>query len=404
MDSQTSRLPQSLLILMAFAAAATVANLWYNQPLLGAMADTFHRAPQVLGRVSTLTQAGYALGLLLFVPLGDLIERRRLLLLLTVAVTAALLLESAAPSLYWLEISAALIGLTTPIPQIILPLVADLARPSERGRAVGLVMGGLLIGILAARAVAGFIAAWLGWRMVFRVAAVLMLLIGLLIRRFFPVSYPRPANLGYRQTLASLWPLFRQQPELASASLTGAALFAAFSGFWTALTFLLRAAPFHYPPAVIGLFGIIGIGGASAAPLAGRLADTGDPRRTVTLALGGAMLAMAWLLLAPRTVWVVIIGIVLLDISTQSGQISNQSRIYGLSQTARSRLNTVYMVSYFVGGALGSGTASVAWGWLRWPGVALTGASFLVLGALAHYWGYQKVKHAMKGVDQAPEA
>ncbi len=396
MDSQKSRLSQSLLLLMAFAAAATVANLWYNQPLLGAMADTFHRAPHILGRVSTLTQAGYALGLLLFVPLGDLIERRRLILILTAAVTIALILESTSPSLFWLEVSASLIGLTTPIPQIILPLVADLAQPSERGRAVGLVMGGLLIGILAARTVAGFIATWLGWRMVFRVAAVLMLFIGFLIRKFFPVSHPRPTQLGYWQTLATLWPLFRQQPELASAALTGAALFATFSGFWTALTFLLRAAPFHYPPEVIGLFGLVGIGGASAAPLAGRLADTGDPRRTVSLALAGATLSMAWLLLLPRTVWVIIIGIVLLDVSTQSGQISNQSRIYGLSQTARSRLNTVYMVSYFVGGALGSGAASIAWGWWRWPGVTLTGASFLVLGALAHYWGYQKAKLTMK--------
>ncbi len=399
MDAQKSPLTQSLLVVMAFAAAVTVANLWYNQPLLGAMADTFHRAPQVLGRVATLTQAGYALGLLLFVPLGDLIERRRLILILTAAVMLALVLESVAPSLFWLELAGALIGITTPIPQIILPLVADLAAPSDRGRAVGLVMGGLLIGILAARTVAGFIASWLGWRMVFRVAAVLMVLIGGLVVKFFPVSHPRVTQLGYRQTLATLWPLFRDQPELASASLTGAALFATFSGFWTALTFLLRAAPFHYPPEVIGLFGLVGIGGASAAPLAGRLADTSDPRRTVTVALAGATLSMAWLFLAPRTVWAIIIGIILLDVSTQSGQISNQSRIYALSQTARSRLNTVYMVSYFVGGSLGSGAASVAWGWWRWPGVTMIGAVFLVLGGLAHYWGYQKTRVMPPGGD-----
>ena len=287
LKSGNTRLSHMLLMLMAFAAAATVANLWYNQPLLGAMADTFHRVPAVLGRVSTLTQAGYALGMLLFVPLGDLVERRRLILILTALVTVALILESTAPSLFWLEMSAAFIGLTTPIPQIILPLVADLAEPSERGRAVGLVMGGLLIGILAARTVAGFIANWLGWRMVFRFAAVLMLVIGFLVSRFFPISHPHPTKLGYRESLATLWPLFRQNSELAAASLTGAALFATFSGFWTSLTFLLRAAPFHFAPDVIGLFGLVGIGGASAAPLAGRLADTGDPRRTVTGSLVG---------------------------------------------------------------------------------------------------------------------
>jgi predicted MFS family arabinose efflux permease len=386
------RLSHALLWVMAFASAATVANLWYNQPLLGAMADTFHRAPAVLGRIATLTQAGYALGLLLFVPLGDLVERRRLLWILTVAVMGALMLESAAPSLFWLELSATLVGLSTPIPQIILPLVADLAAPAERGRAVGLVMGGLLIGILAARTVAGFIANWLGWRMVFRFAALLMLVIAGVIRWQFPVSRPRPTRLSYGRTLASLWPLVRSEPELAAASLTGAALFATFSGFWTALTFLLRAAPFHFSPEVIGLFGLVGIGGASAAPLAGRLADQGHPRRTVTVALCGASLSMLWLLWAPRSVFAIIVGIVLLDVSTQSGQISNQSRIYALSQTARSRLNTVYMVSYFVGGALGSGAVSVAWGWWRWPGVTLVGLGFLVLGGLAHYWGYQRAK------------
>lgn len=377
---------------MAFISAATVANLWYNQPLLGAMAETFGRAPAVLGRVAMLTQAGYAVGLFFFVPLGDLIERRRLIVLLTVAVGLALILQSSAPSLIWLEIAAALVGLTTPIPQIILPMVADLSDPSVRGRAVGVVMGGLLIGILAARTIAGFVANWLGWRMVFRGAALLMLIVTLLVRRFFPISHPHATKLPYRQILGSLWPLFRTQPELASAAMTGAALFATFSGFWTALTFLLRQAPFHYSPEVIGLFGLVGIGGASVAPLAGRLADSGDPRRTVTMALIGSAISMAWLLLAPRTVWAIIIGIVLLDVATQSGQISNQSRIYSLSHTARSRLNTVYMVSYFVGGAMGSGVASIAWGSLGWPGVTASGMGFLALGGLAHHWGYLKSK------------
>jgi predicted MFS family arabinose efflux permease len=272
----------------------------------------------------------------------------------------------------------------------VVPLAADLAEPKDRGRAVGIVMSGLLIGILAARTVAGFIANWLGWRMVFRFAAGMMVVSGMLVAWRFPVSRPRAGGITYRQSLASLWPLFRNNPQLASASLTGAALFAAFSGFWTSLTFLLRGSPFHFSPEIIGLFGLVGIGGASVAPLAGRLADRQDPRITVTWALCGSGLALVWMLVAPHAVWALVVGIVLLDMSTQSGQISNQSRIYALSQTARSRMNTVYMVCYFVGGSLGSGVVSLAWGWGKWTAAVAVGLGFLALGGTAHGLAYRR--------------
>ncbi len=375
---------------MALLAGATVANLWYNQPLLGVMGATLHRPAVDLGPVATLTQAGYAAGLLFWVPLGDMVDRKRLLLGLLAAVGLALVAESMAANLASLEVAAFIVGAATPIPQIVVPLAADLASSSERGRVVGTVMSGLLIGVLAARTVAGFIAEWLGWRMVFRIAAGLMVGLAALVGWLFPDDSPRPAGLSYVKGLGSLWPLFRSEPELTSAALTGSALFGTFSGFWTALTFLLRGAPFHFTPQTIGLFGLVGIGGAVAAPLAGRLADHRDPRDTVTWALWGSGLAMIWLALAPRRVWAIVVGIILLDVATQSGQISNQSRIYALSQTARSRLNTVYMVWYFVGGAAGAGMASLAWKAWGWTGVPATGMAFLLVGGLWHRWAYQK--------------
>lgn len=387
---------------MAVVAAVTVANLYYNQPLLAQMAKSFNRPPAVLGLVTTLTQGGYALGLLLFVPLADLVERRRLILLLLGAAAGAVLVESLAPSLAWLELAATLIGMSTVVPQVVLPVAADLAPEGGRGRVVGLVMSGLLIGILAARTVSGIIATWLGWRAVYRVAGGLMVLMGILVVLAFPRSVPRATGLNYRKTLGSLWPLFRAEPELASAALSGAALFGAFSGFWTALTFLLKGPPFHFAPDLIGLFGLVGIAGASVAPLAGRFADRRDARFTVTLALAGSALSLVWMGLAPRAVWAIVIGIVLLDLATQAGQISNQSRIYALGAHSRGRLNTVYMVTYFIGGALGSGAASLAWSLWGWAGVIAAGLLFLLLGAVAHRWGYVRTRR--RRAEGAPAA
>lgn len=389
---------------MAVVAAVTVANLYYNQPLLGQMAQTFHRPAAVLGLVTTLTQGGYAVGLLLFVPLADLVERRRLILILLAAAIAAVLAESVAADVLWLELAAAGIGMATVVPQVVLPVAADLAPEGRRGRIVGFVMSGLLIGILAARTVAGAIASWLGWRAVFRVAAALMVVMALLVAAAFPRSRPHATALGYRQTLASLWPLFRSEPELASAAITGAALFGAFSGFWTALTFLLKGPPFHFAPIVIGLFGLAGVAGASVAPVAGRFADRRDARLTVTLALAGSALSLIWMGCAPRTVWAIVAGIVVLDLATQAGQISNQSRIYALRAHSRGRLNTVYMVTYFIGGALGSGAASLAWSLAGWRGVTAAGLIFLFGGAMAHRWGYLRAGPHRRGAPKVDPA
>ncbi|MCY0885125.1 MAG: MFS transporter, partial [Firmicutes bacterium] len=366
-------LSRLLLGIMTFTTAAAVANLWYNQPLLGLMSAGLRAPLPALGLVPTLTQLGYAAGLLLFVPLGDRLPRRPLVAALLLATSLALAALGGAPTLGWAEAASAAVGAFTVAPQLIVPLAADLAPDARRGQVVGTVMGGLLLGVLAARTVSGFVGHAWGWRAMYGLAAAVSLLLAGLVALTFPHEPPRHREGGYLPMLASLWPLTREEPELVAAALAGAGLFASFSAFWTALTFLLEGAPYHYNPGTIGLFGLLGIGGASIAPLAGRWADRGDPRRTVGRSL--TLAALAWLDLAlggHRLAWL-ILGTVVLDLATQSGHISNQSRIYALRPDARSRLNTVYMVAYFLGGSLGSGAASAAWATAGWTGVSITG-------------------------------
>ena len=331
-----------------------------------------------------LTQIGYATGLLVFVPLADLWERKKLIMALFVLTAVWLELVSVAPGFKIFLFANFALGAVTVVPQVIVPVAADMAPDAQRGRVVGVVMSGLLVGVLAARMVSGITADWLGWQAVFRLAGILMGLFALMVFAFFPVSRSRAQSLSYGQLLYSLGPMIRDEPELVRASLTGGALFGAFSAFWTTLTFRLGSAPYHYPASVIGLFGLLGIAGASVAPVAGRLADKRDPRTAVSVAI--ALVCMAWLWMWPLSshLWALIIGIFVLDLGVQAGQISNQSRVYALRPNARARLNTVYMVTYFVGGALGSGAGSVAWSQARWTGVTLSALTLLIVAVIVH--------------------
>ncbi|AUW94669.1 MFS transporter [Sulfobacillus thermotolerans] len=384
-----------LVIFMAIATGASVANLYYNQPLLTLMAHSFHVGSAAVGAVTMLTQIGYAAGLLLFVPLADLWERKRLIIGLFLLTAMALELVAVIPAFIpFLAMNFAL-GLATVVPQVIVPVAADLAPDSSRGRVVGVVMSGLLIGILGARTVSGFVGDWLGWRRVYELAGLLMLIFAGATARIFPRSEPHHHGLRYAGLLRSLGPLIRQEPELVRASLTGAALFGAFSAFWTTLTFRLGLAPYHYSASIIGLFGLLGIAGASAAPVAGRLADKRDPRITVTASIGLVALAYLWMGPLSGHLWALIVGIIVLDLGVQSGQISNQSRIYALRPNARARVNTVYMVTYFLGGSLGSGVASWAWGIAGWTGVTVAGLGMTVAAAIVHI--VSLVRHPIMG-------
>ncbi len=371
-------------LFMAAATGASVANLYYNQPLLTLMAKSFHVSPGSVGMVTMLTQIGYATGLLLFVPLADLMERKKLVIGLFLSTAVALEFVAASTDFLVFLCANFILGAFTSVPQVIVPLAADLAPDAQRGRVVGVVMSGLLIGVLAARAISGLTGDLLGWRNVFRLAGILMILFALMIFAWFSQSKPRDSSHNYPQLIRSLIPIIRSEPELVKASLTGGALFATFSAFWTTLTFRLSAAPYHYTASVIGFFGLLGIAGASIAPIVGRLADKRDPRITLSAAI--VLVTLSWLWMWPLSghLWAMIIGIILLDLGVQAGQISNQSRIYALRPDARARINTVYMVTYFIGGSIGSGIASEAWAQFRWTGVSLSALAFLSLAYIVH--------------------
>lgn len=370
--------------LMAFATGASVANLWYNQPLLSLIGRTFHVGFSAAGSVAMVTQIGYAIGLLAFVPLADLVERRRLIIILLLLTAVVSLLVAVSPNFWWLESASILLGAVTVVPQVIVPVAADLADSHNRGRIVGIIMSGLLIGVLGARTVSGWIGGTMGWQSIYIFGAALMLVLALLVRMTFPITHPVAQKTSYISVLRSIVPLMRDEPELVRASLTGGALFAAFNAFWTTLTFRLGARPYQFDASIIGMFGLLGIAGASMAPLAGRLADRQDPRKLVSFSIAlviGAFLWMAWL---NSVLWALILGILALDLGVQSGQISNQSRIYALRADARARLNTVYMGSYFLGGSLGAGLGSWAWSHWHWTGVTVVALGFLVISSLVH--------------------
>ena len=367
-----------LIWLLTIATGASVANLYYNQPLLSDIARTFHASPREVGSIATLTQAGYAVGMLLFVPLGDVVERRRLIVTLLCCVTGALLLAALGPTLGVVLFASFAIGVTTIVPQLILPFAAGLTPPAMRGRVVGQVVSGLLVGILAGRAVAGVVTELAGWRTMYLAASVAMLALALSLRAMLPAA-PAPVAASYGTLVRSMGTLFRGEAIIRDAALLGALTFASFSAFWTTLAFRLQEPPLHSGSAVAGAFGLIGLVGAAVAPAAGRRADRRRPRETIGLALLGNIAAWLVLLVAGHTLWGIAVGVLLLDAATQAAQVSNQARVYALPLEAHSRLNTIYMVGYFIGGSVGSALAVLAWDAFRWRGVCTVALTCLAL-------------------------
>jgi predicted MFS family arabinose efflux permease len=342
--------------------------------------------------VAVATQVGYAVGLLCFVPLGDVLERRTLMMRMYGAVAVALLLVAVAPNLTWLIMASAVAGMLAAVTHIVLPLAPDLATDAERGRAIGIVMTGLLLGILLARTFAGWVSKIHGWRWVFVVAAVMNAAFVPLLWRVMPKLPPKQA-LGYGEAMRSLWMLVRTQPLLRESCAMGALVFASFSCFWTTLAFLLDS---HYGlgAGVAGTFGIVGAAGALAAPIAGRISDKHGPRYVITI--GVATLAVSFMMLwaeerAHMPVWVHIamlaLGVIVLDLGAQMTQVANQTRIFGLVPSARSRLNTVYMTVYFTGAAAGSALSTVAWMHWKWNGVCGLAMVFVALAGIRHATG-----------------
>ena len=368
------RLSGGLVALMAVATGAVVANLYYAQPLLPEIAHAFGAGTAAVSLVITCTQVGYAAGLLLVVPLGDLHPRRRLAPLMFALSAGALVLCAVSPSLWVLAAGSVAVGLTSVAGQVMVPFAADLASPERRGRVVARIMTGLLLGILLARTVSGLLAQAAGWRTVYWLSAAVMLVFAAVLYRALPGEADRPPS-SWRRLVGSSLALLGAEPVLRRRALHGAAVFAAFSVLWTSLAFLLAGPPYHYPNAVIGLFGLVGAAGVLAANLAGKLADASRVGATTVVA-GLAVAASFAVLWAGRTsVAALIVGIIVLDIGTQSMQITNQAVIYGLRPDARSRINSAYMVCYFAGGALGSLASGAVYAADGWTGVCLLGGA-----------------------------
>ena len=377
----------NLVWLMAIASGAAAANLYYNQPLLAAIAQSLHAPAYETGFIPILTQIGYAVGMFLFVPLGDLMERRRLIVTMLLVTALALGGAAVSPNITWLLMASLVIGMTTIAAQLIVPFAAQLAKPQERGKVVGMVMSGLLIGILLARTVSGFVGAFFSWRVMYWLASGLMIVLAVALFRLLPKSQPS-LKVPYQQLWWSLFKLIRQ-PILREASMIGAMSFGAFSAFWSTLVFLLEQPPYHYGSEATGLFGLVGVVGAAAAPLVGRLADRSSPRLTVGLGLAITTGSFFIFWLFGHQLWGLIVGVILLDLGVQTTQVSNQTRIYSLPPEAHSRLNALYVMFYFVGGALGSFLGAYSWSRWQWNGVCGVGLLMLV-GAFAIFFSKRK--------------
>ncbi len=383
-DASRVRPPLSLscVSVMAAACGIAVANLYYSQPMLPDIARSFGASANVTTLVPMLAQIGYALGLFLFVPLGDTVDRRRLVLALLVGVIVSLVGLAVAPSLVWVDIASLTVGTSSVVAQILVAFAAQLSPPQRRGRVVGTLQAGILAGILLARTVSGTVSAHLGWHLMFGLAAVVNLGLLITLNRVLPQT-PPTTSLSYARALWSLKDLWQSHAQLRLSSVIGALLFAAFSVFWSTLAFHL--AEFGYGPQAAGLFGIIGVAGAAAAPVAGRLTDRRGAAFTV--GLGSMLAAVAFLIfgVAGSSLLVIGLGVVVLDIGIQAAMNGNQSTILGLAPHASSRTNTIYMVFYFVGGALGSYTAGLAWHHFSWFGVSALGLVYSCTAILVRW-------------------
>jgi predicted MFS family arabinose efflux permease len=385
---QTShdQLPRSLILLLATSAGLGVAALYYSQPMLGVLGADIGAPARSVGFVPTLTQLGYALGILLLAPLGDRFDRRRLILAKAAVLVLALLGAAFSPSIVPLLAASLVIGLTATLAQDVVPAAATLAPEAHRGRIVGTVMTGLLLGILLSRVLSGFVAEHFGWRAMFVAAAASIALVGIAVARGLPHLRPT-TQLGYGALLGSLARLWQRHGALRRATFAQALLSVGFSAFWSTLAVMLHGAPFHLGSAAAGAFGLAGAAGALAAPLAGRLADRRGPELVIRIGAALVAVSFAAMLFAPLMAPAARLGLIVasaigFDFGLQAALIAHQTVVYGIDPAARGRLNAVFFTGVFIGMAAGSALGALVLAQWGWPAVALLGV-LSGLGALA---------------------
>ncbi|WJD49450.1 MFS transporter [Enterobacter sp. PGRG2] len=396
MKNSTHTLSPALIVLMSVATGLAVASNYYAQPLLDTIARAFSLTPNQAGFIVTAAQLGYAVGLMFLVPLGDMFERRTLIVLMTLLSTCGLLITATSHSAWMMIFGTALTGLFSVVAQILVPLAATLASPEKRGKVVGTIMSGLLLGILLARTVSGLLAGVGGWRTVYWVASALMLVMALALWRGLP-KVKQDNHLNYFQLLGSIFSLFTRDSLLRTRAVLGCLTFANFSILWTSMAFLLAAPPFNYSEGVIGLFGLAGAAGALGARPAGGMADKGKAHITTTTGL--LLLLLSWVAIwfGHTSAIALIIGILVLDLTVQGVHITNQTVIYLVKPDARNRLTAGYMTSYFIGGAAGSLISASAWQHAGWAGVCVAGSVMALLNLLVWWLGYHRQDRLQPG-------
>lgn len=370
-------------ILMAFCTGLIVANIYYCQPLVILIAKEFKLAESDAGSITFLTQAGYAIGLFLLVPLGDMFERKKQILTITVLAIASLLIAGFSHSFLVLEIASVLIGACSIVPQLILPLTASLSDDESRGHNIGIVMSGLLVGILASRAISGTVGDLLGWRAMFLIAAGVCALLVMLMAVRFPTSRPTFTG-GYKELMRSMFSYIKTQPVLREASIINFFAFIVIMGFWTTMVLYLSNPPHHFSAYQIGLFGIAGAAGALAAPLVGKLSGGGNPRKNLMIGFILELISVALFYFTGHSVFLFVVGIILIDIGQQAIHVTNQTRIYTLVPEARNRLNTIFMSVSFVGAACGSALGLWLWSLGGWAMFCIGVTSIIILNMLIY--------------------
>jgi predicted MFS family arabinose efflux permease len=369
-------------LLLATVVGAVVANIYYIQPLLPALATDFHTSATGIGIIAMLTQFGTAAGMLVFVPMGDTHDRRSLAFRLLLVASAGLALFAVARSELVLAVAALAVGITSSAVHVLVPFAAHLAPRERKGAAVGIVLSGLLVGILLARVVSGYIAAWLDWRAVFVFGCVLMSLAAILVRRELPEDHPT-VRLKWAELVRSALVITRDQPVVREATLVSALLFFSFSAFWTTLAFFLQSGSYRYGTAAVGSFGLVGAAGALAAPLLGKVADRFSARHSVIVTVLCAVVSFVVMMLWGTHLAGLVVGVVLLDLGMQGTHVSNQTRIYSVLPEAKSRLNMVYMFTYFLAGAAGSLVGAKVWQEHAWRGVCILGICVTATAAIS---------------------
>ncbi|PVW12625.1 MFS transporter [Marixanthomonas spongiae] len=376
------KLTNSVLYLMSISAGLVVTNLYYNQPLLHQMSETFGVSEAAVSNVALSTQLGYAFGLLFIIPLGDKVSNKKILKFDFLIMIASLIAAGLSNSLFLLIMSSFFMGFSSAIPQLFVPMAAQLADNKGRGRAIGIVMSGLLIGILGSRVISGLVGAEFGWRIMYYAAAVVMVFLFFLLHYKLPKIKPNYTG-SYGSLLKSIGFYFKTEPAVRLAALRGGLAFAGLSAFWTTLVFLMEDS-FGYGSGVTGAFGLLGIAGALAATIVGKMSDKLSKNKIIIWSV--LLLIVSWgiFLFSAHSIIGLVIGVILVDLGLQALHITNQNIIFSKNPEARNRVNTIYMVGFFTGGALGTTLGAYAWEQYNWIGVSVLGLVLSIGIALVH--------------------